>query len=333
MTYAQWTLFLPTGLANSTKATYKAGQKKYAQFARTIIFLKFYLLLKNCYVILFHIWVKRDWPIAYSTIKGYLAKVRNLQIRYGWLSPSDTPMPKLEQVLRGIKISQARASRLLKCKLPITPTILRRVKQVWSGIKTDYHQTLLWAAATTCFFGFLRCREITLKPNESFDLLTHLSFQDIAADSRSAPTFVQLTLKASKTDLFRQVIKIVFGATGDDLCLVDALFAYLHLRGDGDGPLFWRSDGSPLTRAAFIAGFRKALIEAGFLHQETSGYSGHSFRAGAASTVTAVGIEDSLIGTLGRWESSAYLIALHLPRDNTSHAFSQYISHLYLHGL
>ena len=33
-------------------------------FARTIRFLKFYLLLKNCYVILFHICVKRGWPIA-----------------------------------------------------------------------------------------------------------------------------------------------------------------------------------------------------------------------------------------------------------------------------
>ena len=145
---------------------------------------------------------------------------------------------------------------------------------------------------------------------------THLSFQDIAADSRSAPTFVQLTLKVSKTDPFRQRIKIVLGATGDDLCPVDALFAYLRLRGDGDGPLFQRSDDSPFTRAAFIAGFRRALIQSDFLHQETSGYSGHSFRAGMASTAAAVGKEDSLIRTLGRWESLAYLIYLRLPRDN-----------------
>ena len=127
--------------------------------------------------------------LAYSTIKGYLAAVRNLQIGYRWPCPAATPMPKLEQVLRGIKISQARAGRLPRRKLPITPAILRQVKQAWSGINTDFHQTLLWAAATTCFFGFLRCGEITLKPTETFDPASHLSFQDIAADSRSVPSF------------------------------------------------------------------------------------------------------------------------------------------------
>ena len=239
--------------------------------------------------------------LAYSTIKGYLAAVRNLQIGYGWPCPAATPMPKLEQVLRGIKISQARAGRLPRRKLPITPAILRQVKQAWSGINTDFHQTLLWAAATTCFFGFLRCGEITLKPTETFDPASHLSFQDIAADSYSAPSFIQLTLKASKTDPFRQGINIVFGATGDELCPVKALFDYLRLRGSKDGPLFQLEDGSTLSRSAFIAGFRKALIKSGFSQKEILGYSGHSFRAGAASTAAAIGLEDSLINPLNAW--------------------------------
>ena len=44
-------------------------------------------------------------------------------------------------------------------------------------------------------------------------------------------------------------------------------------------------------------------------------YSGHSFRIGAASTAAAVGIEDSLIKTLGRWESTAYLSYVRVPQD------------------
>ena len=46
-----------------------------------------------------------------------------------------------------------------------------------------------------------------------------------------------------------------------------------------------------------------------------SKYSGHSFRIGAATTAASVGVEDSLIKTLGRWESSAYLLYVRVPRD------------------
>ena len=36
-------------------------------------------------------------------------------------------------------------------------------------------------------------------------------------------------------------------------------------------------------------------------------YSGHGFRISTATTAAACGLEDSLIQTLGRWESTAYL--------------------------
>ena len=44
-------------------------------------------------------------------------------------------------------------------------------------------------------------------------------------------------------------------------------------------------------------------------------YVGHSFQIGAASTAAAVGVEDSLIQTLGRWKSSAYLSYVLVPRE------------------
>ena len=72
-------------------------------------------------------------------------------------------------------------------------------------------------------------------------------------------------------------------------------------------------NGLPLTRSCFVTWLREALVNAGLESQQ---YSGHSFRAGAASTAAAMGLEDSLIKTLGRWESSAYLIYLRLPRED-----------------
>ena len=57
---------------------------------------------------------------------------------------------------------------------------------------------------------------------------------------------------------------------------------------------------------------RAALKEAGL---DPSKFAGHGFRIGAATTAAARGVEDSLIKTLGRWESSAYLLYVRIPRE------------------
>ena len=60
---------------------------------------------------------------------------------------------------------------------------------------------MLWAACTTCFFGFLRSGEITVPLLRDFNPGAHLCVSDVTLDSRSAPPrIVQLNIKASKTD-------------------------------------------------------------------------------------------------------------------------------------
>ena len=91
------------------------------------------------------------------------------------------------------------------------------------------------------------------------------------------------------------------------------LLIYLRLatRGGSPGPLFCFKRGTPLTRPEFAARVKSALQLLGY---PANKYAGHSFRAGAASTAAAVGLEDSVIKTMGRWESSAYLLYIRLPR-------------------
>uniref|UniRef100_A0A1X7V401 Tyr recombinase domain-containing protein n=1 Tax=Amphimedon queenslandica TaxID=400682 RepID=A0A1X7V401_AMPQE len=123
---------------------------------------------------------------------------------------------------------------------------------------------------------------------------------------------VQITLKASKTDPYRRGVNIVLGSTGDELCPVLALTEYLEERGASRGPLLKHADGTPLTRSQFVTQVRMILFKLGY--QDSQQYSGHSFRAGAA-TAAALKVEDSIIKTLGRWESSAYLLYVRIPRE------------------
>ena len=82
----------------------------------------------------------------------------------------------------------------------------------------------------------------------------------------------------------------------------------LH-RGPGHH-LFNFSDGSPLTRNAFVRQIRTALSLSGIYPAQ---YSGHSFYIGAATSAAAAGVPDALIQTLGRWKSTVCLNYIKVP--------------------
>ena len=196
---------------------------------------------------------------------------------------------------------------------PVTPSLLTSVYQV---LLTDPHNCdniMIWAASLLCFFGFLRSGEISIPNLSSYDPTVHLNYSDISVDNPCNPTIIQVRIKASKTDPFRNGVNIYVGKTGQVLCAVTALLNYLAIRGPVEGILFKFQDNSPLTKSKFVANFRQLLDAAGI---NSALYAGHSFRIGAATTAAANGVEDSTIQTLGRWKSSAYLSYIRIPPEN-----------------
>ena len=99
-----------------------------------------------------------------------------------------------------------------------------------------------------------------------------------------------------------------------------AMAAYLASRGDAPGPFFQFNNREPLTRELLVQHLREALTNAGI---DASKFSGHSFRIGAASTAAALGVEDSLIKTLGQWKSSAYLPYVRIPQEKLALTLAQ----------
>ena len=58
---------------------------------------------------------------------------------------------------------------------------------------------------------------------------------------------------------------------------------------------------------------RIALEEAGL---DKKSYAGHSFRIETATTTSLCGISEAIIKMLGRWESAAYQLHIHTPRES-----------------
>jgi len=135
-----------------------------------------------------------------GTMKSYLAATRYTQIKLGLGNPHMEDMAKLEYVIRGVKrlMSGSRWSRL-----PITLLLLVQLRCSWQANWSRRDGLMLWAAATTCFFGFLRAGEVVVPSDSAFDPSIHLSCRDISVDSHSTPTYVAVNIKASKTDPFR----------------------------------------------------------------------------------------------------------------------------------
>ena len=96
------------------------------------------------------------------------------------------------------------------------------------------------------------------------------------------------------------------------LCPVAAVLSFIASRGSGEGPFFRFSNGQPLTKGKFTDHIRQALRGLGLPYQD---FAGHSFRIGAATAAANAGIEDSIIRTLGRWNSSAFLVYIRTPRE------------------
>ncbi|KAL5477312.1 hypothetical protein EMCRGX_G024096 [Ephydatia muelleri] len=252
--------------------------------------------------------------LSHQTMKSYLSAVRHLQITSGVGDPFASEMPKLQYVLKGARIERSRITPGARhIRLPITPDIMLKIKEVLNWNSAEFDNIMLWAAACACYFGFLRSGEITVPALSAYCPESHLGIKDVSVDQPGRPEIIHLTLKASKTDPFRKGVVISLGRTGKALCPVVALLTYLAVRkGHDTGPLFQLKDGRPLTKPAFVDRIKETLTKAGI---DRSSYAGHSFRIGAATSAAAAGVEDSMIQTLGRWKSSAYLVYVRVPRE------------------
>ena len=190
-----------------------------------------------------------------------------------------------------------------RIRLPITVHMLEKIRSSLTA-SADPDKLVMWAIASSAFFGFFRLGELLPVSPASFHPSKSLTWGDVAVNSHSNPTMVQFHLKTSKCDQFGAGSDVVVSRTDNQLCPVSALLQYIELRGDRAGPFFLDSSHNVVTKPRFIDRIREILTAIGLPQHQ---FAGHSFRIGAATTAAAAGIEDSTIQTLGRWHSAAFL--------------------------
>ena len=172
------------------------------------------------------------------------------------------------------------------------------------------------AVISIAYFGLLRCGEFTTHNNQ-FDPEINLCYGDVSIDGNEA----KLILKGSKTDPFRFGVSIPFYKQESMLCPVTALHRFMRQRSkfamDPRLPLFLFEDFTHLTRKTFLYMLQSTCESSGV---NAAGYHGHSFRIGGATLCAAMGIEDHLIQSLGRWSSNCYKTYVHVSTSSIKDA-------------
>jgi len=144
----------------------------------------------------------------------------------------------------------------------------------------------------TAFFGFLWVSKFTIPAGGSYDPSCHLSLQGVVVDNRANPHLLQIFLKWSKTDPFKQGVKVYMGATDSTVCPIQAVLSYLKQRSTKLGPLFITEKGKGWTRSMFSSSLKSILHK---LKLDQHCYNTHSFQVGAATSASLAQLSDACI--------------------------------------
>ena len=129
-------------------------------------------------------------------------------------------------------------------------------------------------------------------------------------------------LKRSKCDQFGQGVNVFVGRTNLHVCPVAAVLAYIAVWGAAEGPFFQFANGQLATKQAEICFHISSSSPSD--RPPITRLAGDSFCIGAATA--KAGIEDSVIRTLGRWNSAAFLTYIRTPRESLARFSSRIAS-------
>jgi hypothetical protein len=181
-------------------------------------------------------------------------------------------------------------------KQPILRDDLLRVLQALQHLLD--HDDLLWVTQLHCgFYALLRLGEL-VSPDEL--ALRDSSKLSLRTSVRMSDIDFSFLLQRDKTDTRYEGNRVLIQrswVSSDPLALFQRYLASRDLRFPLHPYLWLRADGCPPTRSWFIRRLRLFF---------PTNVSGHSMRAGGATSLAAAGVSPDQIRAIGRWRSGTW---------------------------
>ena len=229
-------------------------------------------------------------------MKAYLTGLRSAHVDMGFDDLSVFHHPQLQRIIAGSQRLRGEADT--RERRPITKDLLLQMLPFFD--QATLMGATLYAAFCLAFAAFLRVGEFTYTARD----LHQEDFGEWFLTRRSVRLYenrLDLTLPASKMDLFRRGITLTVAASGDNACAVRALRRLFRWEASPGDPLFGLPE-APFTRQLVTEQLRQSLASLGV----EGHYSGHSFRRGAATSAHEAGLSVDETQLLGRWKSDSY---------------------------
>ena len=254
--------------------------------------------------------------IAYLSLGKYAASTARLYIAgIGYHCKLEQVQDTTQNfVLKKMLTGFERTHKSKDTRLPVTPQLLKRIVEICPMICNSAFESLLFRAVfTLAFFGFFRVGELTANSKSSVIHALPFSGLKFTNDKRNLEVYIP----HSKTDQSGKGVTVSIAKVGGSICPVQCMEAYLRVRPSGSPQLFCHFNKEPLTRYQFSSVLSKAIRQ---LNLGGGRYRPHSFRIGAASISSKLGISEDKIKELGRWQSDSYKRYIRIPSEKMAFA-------------
>lgn len=249
--------------------------------------------------------------LACSTVTTYISVLSYMHNLGGFVDLTQSFV--IKKSLQGLKKLTGKSDT----RLPITLSILEQLVQSLRFTCSSYFlRSLFKAMYLVAFHAFLRVGEMT---HTASGAKNNIQFSDIQfqfGTSTNNPEAFELHFKNFKHNAGKSchILLIKKFTRNADMCPVQALWDYISIRGQVDGPLFCFMDKTPVSRQFFTQQLQLSLKSC---NKDVQYYKGHSFRIGGASYASEIGITDDQIQLRGRWHSKAYKKYIRVPMGLT----------------